>query len=71
MTHVLSINARSRRPVSWVNGFIEGFACGARTLSCSVKKGRFFFSLSLSHSFFAFVFMFQNENVVSKERGLF
>lgn len=72
MTHVLSINARSRRPVSWVNGFIEGFACGARTLSCSVKKGVFFFlSRSLSHFVFAFVFMFQNENVVSKERGLF
>lgn len=50
---------------------LKGSRAGLERSLVRLRRAGFFFSLSLSHSFFAFVFMFQNENVVSKERGLF
>lgn len=51
---------------------LKGSRAGLERSLVRLRRACFFFlSRSLSHFVFAFVFMFQNENVVSKERGLF
>lgn len=50
---------------------LKGSRAGLERSLVRLRRACFFLSRSLSHFVFAFVFMFQNENVVSKERGLF